>query len=81
MMNLVTFLQAAQNRDRVFDGGLANIDLLKPSLQGRVLFDVLLVFVQRGCAYAPQFTARERRLQHVRRIDCAFGRAGADQRV
>ena len=80
-MNFVSFLQAAQDRNRVFNGGLANINLLKASLERRVLFNVFLVLVERGRADATQFATRQRRLQHVRRIDRAFSSTGADQRM
>jgi hypothetical protein len=47
-----------------------------------VLLDVLLVFAQRGGGNHPDFTAREHRLEDVRRIGRrAERRAGAHQRV
>ena len=61
--------------------GLADQDLLEAPLQRRVLLDVLAVFVQRGRADAMQLAARQRRLEHVARVDRAFGLAGAHHRV
>ena len=81
VMNFVFLFQSAQDGDRIFDGRFANIDLLKASFQRGILFDVFLVFVKRGRAHTAQFAAGQRGLQHVRSIDGAFGRAGADQRV
>ena len=45
MMDFVSFFEATQDRDRVFDRRLANIDLLESPLESFVLLDVLLVFV------------------------------------
>src|SRR2546425_836780 len=54
---------------------------LEAALEGAVLLDVLAVLVQRGGADRLDLAPRERRLEHVRRVDGAFGGAGADQRV
>ena len=81
VVNFIAFLEAAQNGDRVLDGRLSDIGLLKPPLERFVFLDVLLVFVQRRCADASQITARQRGFQHVGGIDRPFGAAGADQRV
>ena len=81
VMHFVFFFQAAKNRDRVFDIRLADEDDLEAAFERRIFLDVLAIFVQRGCADGAQFSAGERRLQHVRGVDGAFGRAGADQRV
>ena len=54
---------------------------LESALERRVLLDVLPVFVERRGANRVQLAAREHRLQHVRRVHRAFGRAGADDRV
>ncbi len=81
VMHFVFFFQAAQDRDRVFDVGLANEDDLEAAFERCVFFDVLAIFVQRGRADGAQFSASERRLEHVGGIDRAFGCACADQRV
>ena len=54
---------------------------LEPPLERRVLLDVLPVLVERRRADRVQLAAREHRLQHVRRVHRAFGRAGADDGV
>ena len=54
---------------------------LEPPLQRAVLLDVLPVLVQGRRADALQLAARQRGLQHVGRVDRAFGRAGAHQGV
>ncbi len=81
VVDLVALAQAAQDADGVFDGRLADIHRLKPPLERRVLFDVLLILVERGRANGVQLAARQHRLQHVRRVHRAFGRAGADHGV
>ena len=77
----VAFLQSAQDRDRVLDGGLADEHFLEAAFERGVLLDVLAVFVERRRADAVQLAARERGLEHVACIHRAFGLAGADHRV
>ena len=81
VMQLVAFLQPAQDRDRRFDARLVDQHFLKAPLECSVFFDVLAVFVQRGGADAVQLAARQRRLQHVAGVDRALGASGADDRV
>ena len=81
MVKLVAFLQAAQDGNRVLDGRLRHEHGLEPALERRVLFDVLAVFVERGCADAVQFAARQGGLQQVAGVHGAFGRSRADDRV
>ena len=80
-MDLITLLQAAQDRDRVLKVRLVDHDLLEATLERGILFDVLAILGQRGRADAVQFAAGERRLEHVARVHRALGLAGADQRV
>src|SRR5438874_2079366 len=54
---------------------------LEPPLQRPVLLDVLPVFVQGRGADALQLAPRQRGLEHVGRVDGAFGGAGAHQGV
>ena len=81
MVQFVSFLQAAQNRDRVFHRGLGDQDWLKAPFKRGVLLDIFAIFVERGGADCAQLAASQRRLQHVRRVHRAFGRARAHQRV
>ena len=81
MVDLVAFAQSAEDADRVFDGGFADQHRLEPPLERRVLLDVLAVLVERGGADGVQLAACEHRLQHVRRVERALGRAGADHGV
>ena len=81
VVDFIALLQAAQNRDRVLDGGLADRHGLEAALEGRVLFDVFAVFVERSCADGTQLAASQRGLQHVRGVHRAFGGAGADEGV
>src|SRR5215213_8672454 len=78
---LVLLFQAAQDRDRVLDRGLADEHRLEAPRQRRVLLDVLPVLVERRRADAVQLAAGERRLQEVRGVHRAFALAGPDERV
>ena len=60
---------------------LADEDRLEAALQRGVLLDVLAVLVERGRADAVQLAARQHRLEHVRGVHRAFGRARADDGV
>ena len=80
-MGLVAGLQAAENGDRVFDRGLADVDRLEAPLQGGVLLDVFAVFVQRGGADAAQLAAGQGRLEQVGGVAAAFRPAGPDDGV
>ncbi len=60
---------------------LADEDRLEAPLERGVLLDVLAVLVERRRADRAQLAAREHRLEQVRRVDRALGRARADDRV
>ena len=60
---------------------LADEDRLEAPLERRVLLDVLAVLVERRGTDRAQLAAREHRLEEVRRVDGAFGRARSDDRV
>ena len=79
MVQLVLLLQAAQDRDRVLDRRLAHEDRLKAPRECRILLHVLAVLVQRGGADTVQLTARECRLEQVRRVHRSVRLAGADE--
>ena len=81
VVHLVALLEAAQDRDRVLHGRLADEHGLEAPLERGVLLDVLPVLVERGGADAAQLAARERRLEHVGGVHRALGGARADDRV
>ncbi|MNQ62341.1 hypothetical protein D3C85_766830 [compost metagenome] len=81
VVDLVLLFQAAQDRHRVLDGGLRHEDRLEATGQGRVLLDVLAVFIQRGGADAVQLAARQSGLQEVGGVHGPVALAGADQGV
>ena len=81
VVGLVALLEPAQDRDRVLDRRLADVDRLEAPLERRVLLDVLLVLVERGGADRAQLAAGEHRLEQVGGVDGALGGAGADDRV
>ena len=61
--------------------GSPTMHRLEAPLERGVLLDVLPVLVERRRADRVQLAARQHRLQHVRRVHRAFGRAGADDGV
>ena len=81
MVHLVALLETAEDTDCVFDGRLADVDLLKAALKCRIFLDVLTVFVECGGANHAQLAAREHRLDHVARVHRAFGPASANDRM
>ena len=81
VVHLVALLQPAQDRDRVLDRRLADVDRLEPPLERRVLFDVLAVLVERRRADRAQLAARQHRLQEIGGVNRALGGAGSDDRV
>ena len=60
---------------------LVDHDRLEAPLEGRVLLDVLAVLVERRRADGVQLAAGEHRLEHVRGVHRALGRARADDGV
>ena len=81
MVQLVLFLDAAQDRNRVFHRRFLNDQRLEPPRQSRVFFDVFPVFV-RGCGtHAMQLASRQSRLQQVRCIHRTIGLARTHKRV
>src|SRR5580658_3664756 len=80
-MLLVPGPQALEDLDSVVDGRLLDLNGLEASLQRGIALDILSVLVKRGRADALEFAASQRRLKDIRRIDRAFGRAGANKLV
>src|SRR5262245_15563204 len=80
-MLFVLVLQAAKDRNCVFDAWLGYVDRLEATGQSSIFFDVLLVLVERGRADAVQFASRQRRLEQIGSIHGAVGLARADKRV
>ena len=70
-MDLVLFLEAAQNGDGVLHRGLAYQHRLEAALERGVLFDVLAVFVERCCADGVQLATGKRGLEHVACVERA----------
>ena len=81
VMQLVFFLEAAQDRDGVFHRRFVDEHRLEATGQGRVLFDIFAVLVQRRRAHAMQLAARQSGLEQIGGIHGAIGLAGAHQRV
>ena len=81
VMDFVALLEPAQDGDGVFHRRLVHQHLLEAPLERGVFFDVLAVFIEGGRSDAVQLAARQCRLQHVARVHCPFGLAGADHGV
>ncbi len=80
-MDLVPLAQAAQDRDRLLDRRLVDEDRLEAPLEGGVLLDVLAVLVERRRPDRVELAPGEHRLEQVRGVHRALGRAGADDGV
>src|ERR1035438_9549291 len=81
VVDLELLFEAAEDGDGVVNRRLADEDSLKAARQGGVLLDVLAVFGQGSGADAAQFAACKGGLQHVGRVDGAFGSTGSDEGV
>src|ERR1700716_1857971 len=80
-MLLVKALYPVEDRDGLDERGLVDEHRLEAALQRGILLDVLAVLVECGGADALDLTASQGRLENVRGVNGAFGRASADQRV
>ncbi len=81
MMSFISWFQSTQNRDRVFDRRLADVNRLETALQRCVLLDVLAILVECGCTNASQRSAGQFRLKQIRGIGRTFGFTRADHEV
>ena len=79
--HLIALLQATQNGDGVLHGGFIHLHRLEPALQSRVLFNILPVLVQSGCADAVELATSQQRLQEIARVHAALGLARAHNGV
>jgi hypothetical protein len=78
---LVPLLDSAQDGNGIVDARLPHHDRLEPPFERAILLDMLAVLVERGRSDAPELPTRQRRLEHVRGVLRAFGRAGPHDRV
>src|SRR6185437_4739339 len=81
VVQLVLFLEAAQDRDRILDRRLVDKDRLETTGERRVLLDIFPVLVERRRADRVQRAARQGRLEQVGGVHGAIGLAGTDQGV
>ena len=81
VVRFVPIAQALENFDGIRLARRLDRDRLESPGQGRVFLDVLAVFVEGGRADALNLAADKGGLEHVARVDRAFGAAGADERV
>ena len=59
--NFKSLFESAQDGDRIFYRRFSDKHRLKPTFKRRVFFNILAVFVQRRCADAVKFPARQKR--------------------
>jgi hypothetical protein len=78
---LITFLQTSQDADAGEGVWLIHHDRLETTLQGLVLLEILLVFVEGGGTNAAQLTSCQCRLQDVGSIHSTFALTSAYQCV
>ncbi len=77
-MHFVALFETAQNRDRIFDGGLTNKDLLEAAFEGGILFDKLAIFIK-GCRpNTTQLAPCQHRFEQVASIHRALGGPSAN---
>src|SRR5574344_1482579 len=81
MVVLVTFLQSTQDTDGTHFVRFIHHHGLETTFQRLVLFEILLVFVERRGTYRAQFTTSQSRFQNIRRIHSSFTAAGTHQRM
>ncbi len=81
MVCLVPVAQAKKDLHGLLAGRLAHGHGLEAALQGRILFDVAAVFIQRGRAHYLDFAPGQGRLEDVRSVDAALCRARAHDGV
>ncbi len=81
MVLLIALAQTLKNQESLIGVRWLNHDGLEPTLQRRVLLDVLAVLIESGCANALNFTTGQGWLEHVGRVNRAFCSAGTNQGV
>ena len=78
VVHLVAILQTAEDADGLIHRRFVDKNLLKPAFERTVFFDVFPVFVQGRRTDTAEFSACQRRLQHVGRVLGPLRSAGAD---
>ncbi len=81
VMDLVPFLESAQDGHGVFDGRFADVNGGESPFERGVFLDVLPVFVEGRRAHAAQRPPRQRRLEHVGSVHGPFRGARTDDGV
>ena len=81
MMNLVPFLESPQNRNRVFHRWLFHEHGLETTLESRVFFYMLAIFIQGRCPDQMEFSPRKHRFEQVGGIHGPFRRSRAHDGV
>ncbi len=77
VVGFVLGTEPVQNLDGIFGVGRIHHDGLETAFQGRVLLDILAVFVDGGGTDALELASGQRRLENVGGVQAAFGAARA----
>ena len=72
MVRFVLGGNTTQDCDGILDRRLTNENLLETTLKRGVLFDVLAVLIQSGCANHAELATGKHGLEHIARIHCPF---------
>ena len=75
MVRVKAILDATQNRNGFFFARFVNLHGLETAFQGRILLDVLTVFLRGRRTDAVQFTTGQLRFEHVAQVHGAFSLA------
>ena len=79
MVNLITLFQASQYTYGIGNTRLIYQNHLEPTLQGFILFKILLILIKSCCSDSPQFPSCQGRLQDIGCVHCSISSAGSDQ--
>ena len=80
-MQLIFFLEAAQDRDGVGHRRLGDKHRLEPAGKRGIFLDIFAIFIERRCPHAVKITTSQSGFEQVGRIHRTFCRPCADQRV
>ena len=81
MKHLIPFLQTTQDRYGVLYRRFIHEDRLETAFQGRILFDIFSVLIQRRCTDAVQLAPGQHGLQHIARIHGPVCLAGSHDQM
>ncbi len=81
MVGFIAVFQALENLDALLQARRIDNDALEATLQRTIFLNVLAILIERGRPDALDLTARQRGLEHVRRVHGPLSRPRPDQGV